>query len=205
MVMGAKYSIFTSLICAGLQFVAIEAGAQTPKLLINVPGNMKSFVPKGYDVLDLTKGDLNRDAYPDAIMVLYKKGEEKIVNANDEPEKRPLLILVGQANKSYVLAAKNNNVVYCVSCGGQMGDPFTGITINNGYFSAEHYGGSGWRWTRIVTFKYSPQEKKWFLFKDGGERFNAITHEEIKTKVRTAKDFGKVPFQSFNIYTTKRQ
>ncbi|MFD2286660.1 hypothetical protein GJU39_18835 [Pedobacter petrophilus] len=49
-----------------------------------------------------------------------------------------------------------------------------------------------------------PAEKKWFLFKDGGEGFNAITHEEAKTKAGTVKNFGKVPFQSFNIYANKK-
>ncbi|GGI51700.1 hypothetical protein GCM10011425_29120 [Mucilaginibacter galii] len=178
--------------------------AQTPKLVVTVPANLKGFVLKGYDVLDLTKGDLNRDNYPDAIMVLYKKGEEKTSDVISHPEKRPLLILICQPNKTYKLAGRSENAVYCVDCGGQMGDPFTGITIKNGYFSVEHYGGSAWRWTRIVTFKYSALDKNWFLFKDGGERFYAITHEEVKTKVSTVKNFGRVPFENFDIYKDKK-
>ena len=182
----------------------MQGFAQTPKIAVDVPANLKGFVLKGYDVLDITKGDLNRDAYPDAVMVLYKKGEEKTSDVIKHPEKRPLFVLIGMADKTYKLAAQSNNAVYCVDCGGQMGDPFTGITIKNGYFSVEHYGGSGWRWTRIVTFKYSPAEKNWFLFKDGGERFNAITHEEVKTPVKTAKNFGKVPFNKFDIYKDEK-
>ncbi|OKS87455.1 hypothetical protein RG47T_2916 [Mucilaginibacter polytrichastri] len=174
--------------------------AQEPKIEVSVPVNMKQFILKGYNVLDLTKGDLNKDAYPDAVMVLYKKGEEKTSDVIDHPEKRPLLVLIGQANNTYKLAAYSDNAVYCVDCGGQMGDPFTGITIKNGYFSVEHYGGSGWRWTRIITFKYAPAEKAWFLYKDGGEHFHAISHEEVKTQVKTVKDFGKVPFEKFDIY-----
>jgi hypothetical protein len=191
---------FSLLLLIGL---STQGFAQTPKLSVDVPANLKNFIPKGYEALDLTKGDLNRDTYPDAILVLYRKGEEKTSDVIDHPEKRPLLVLIGQANKTYKLAARSDNAVYCVDCGGQMGDPFTGVTIKNGYFSVEHYGGSGWRWTRIITFKYSPTEKNWFLHKDGGERFHAISHEEVKTPVKTVKNFGKVPFNKFDIYKDK--
>ncbi|MFW0718208.1 hypothetical protein [Pedobacter sp. N23S346] len=167
---------------------------------VKVPTALKKYIPAGFEALNLTKGDLNRDAFGDIILVLKKKGEEKTSDVNDHPEKRPLLILLGQADHSYKLAARSNNSVYCVDCGGQMGDPFMNITIKNGYFSVEHYGGSGQRWTRIVTFKYSPADKNWFLFKDGGERFHATAPEEVKTEVKTAKNFGKISFQQFDIY-----
>ncbi|GGE65577.1 hypothetical protein EV200_106212 [Pedobacter psychrotolerans] len=171
---------------------------------VQVPVALKKYIPKGFEALEMAKGDLNRDAYPDVILILKKRGEEKTSDVNDHPEKRPLLILLGQADKSYKLAARSDNSVYCVDCGGQMGDPFTGVTIKNGYFSVEHYGGSGQRWTRIVTFKYSPAEKNWFLFKDGGERFHATAPEELKTEVKTAKNFGKISFQQFDIYKEEK-
>ncbi len=167
---------------------------------VKVPAALKKYIPAGFEALNVSKGDLNRDAYGDMILVLKKKGEEKTSDVIDHPEKRPLLIFLGQADRSYKLAAKSNNSVYCVDCGGMMGDPFTGITIKNGYFSVEHYGGSGHRWTRIITFKYSPADKNWFLFKDGSERFHATAPEEVKTEVKTVKNFGKVSFQQFDIY-----
>ena len=167
---------------------------------VKVPAALKKYIPAGFEALNVTKGDLNRDAYPDFILVLKKKGEEKTSDVIDHPEKRPLLIFLGQADQSFKLAAKSNNSVYCVDCGGMMGDPFTGISIKNGYFSVEHYGGSGHRWTRIVTFKYSPADKNWYLFKDGGDRFHATAPEEVKTEVKTVKNFGKIPFQKFDIY-----
>ncbi|WP_129717370.1 hypothetical protein [Pedobacter sp. SYP-B3415] len=181
-------------------FLPLSTLAQAPKEVVAVPAAMNGFIPKGYKALNLTRGDLNRDAYPDAVLVLYKTGEEKTSDVISHPEKRPLMLLLGQPDKSYKLAARSNNAVYCVDCGGQMGDPFTGITIKNGYFSVEHYGGSGHRWTRIVTFRFSPADKKWYLFKDGGERFHATSPEEVKTEVKTAKNFGVIPFERFNIY-----
>ncbi|GGI51662.1 hypothetical protein GCM10011425_28740 [Mucilaginibacter galii] len=182
-----------------LSFTSLAVLAQ-PEMPVNVPAALKGFIPKGYNALNITKGDLNRDAYPDAIMILYKDGEKQSSDVIDHPEKRPLLVLLGKPDKTYALAARSNNAVYCIDCGGQMGDPFTSVTIKNGYFSVEHYGGSAWRWTRIITFKYAPAEKKWFLFKDGGDSFHATDPEKVKTEVKTVKNFGKVPFEKFDIY-----
>ena len=171
-----------------------------PIIANDLPRAIAGFVPEGYVVLDTSAGNLNLDAYPDMILVLKETGEESKSTDIDKPVKRPLLILTGGADGRYQLAGRNDNTVYCYSCGGMMGDPFTGVTIKNGYFSVEHYGGSSWRWTRIVTFKYSPEVRNWLLHKDGSESFNATDPETVKTKVRTTKDFGTVPFWQFDIY-----
>jgi hypothetical protein len=166
----------------------------------SLPSSLAQFIPEGYTALDTTSGDLNLDLYPDMIMVLKKNGEDTTSDVSEHPEKRPLLILIGQPDLSYQLAARNDNTVYCIDCGGMMGDPFMDVVIKKGYFSVEHYGGSGWRWTRTVTFKYSPTENYWYLHKDGGDSFHVSEPDKITTKVRTTKDFGNVPFDSFDIY-----
>ncbi|AMR34004.1 hypothetical protein A0256_22415 [Mucilaginibacter sp. PAMC 26640] len=182
---------------------SLPSAAQTPKLAVAVPANLKGFIPKGYIALSLTKGNLNRDTYPDVAMVLYKKGEEKTSDVINHPEKRPLLLFLGRANETYKLAARSDNAVYYVDCGGQMGDPFTGVTIKNGYFSVEHYGGAAQRWSRIVTFKYAPADLGWFLHKDGHEYFDATNPDKVTSDIETVKNFGKVPFAKFNIYKEK--
>jgi len=167
--------------------------------ITELPASLASFVPEGYTALDTTSGDLNLDPYPDMIMVLRKNGEDTATDA-DNPPKRPLLILTGQPDNTYQLAARSDNAVYCISCGGAMGDPFINMVIKKGYFSVEHYGGSSWRWSRIITFKYSPDDKAWYLHKDGTESFRAGEDEKGKAVIRTTKDFGKVPFEQFDIY-----
>ena len=162
-----------------------------------------TFVPKDYSILDTATGNLNLDEYPDMILVLKKNGEEKTSDVVDHPEKRPLLILVGQPDGTFKLVARNDNTVYCVDCGGMMGDPYQGITIKNGYFSVEHYGGSAWRWTRIITYKYSKAENYWFLHKDGSDSFHATEPEKVESEILTTKNFGKVPFDKFDIYKEK--
>lgn len=161
------------------------------------------FIPEGYSVLDTSLGDLNLDQYRDLILVLKKKGEDTTSDAGEDPEKRPLLILLGIEANSFKLAARNDNAVYCFDCGGMMGDPFVNVVIREGYFSVEHYGGSAWRWTRTVTFKYSPSDTYWYLHKDGGDSFHAADAENITTEIRTEKDFGKIPFDKFDIYKEK--
>lgn len=87
------------------------------------------------------------------------------------------------------------NVDYILYC-----DPFVGATIKNGYFSLEHYGGSAWRWVRTITYKYSKGDHEWFLYKDVSENFHASDPEKIESKINTAKVFGNVSFEEFNIY-----
>jgi len=167
--------------------------------------NIKDFVPENYMVLDTVSGDLNLDDYNDMIMVLKKNDEEKTSDVIDNPEKRPLLILIGELNNKYKLAERNDNSVYCVDCGGMMGDPYMRTVIKKGYFSVEHYGGSGSRWSRITTYKYSKEKNNWFLHKDGGENFNVSDLDKIEKWIRTTKDFGIVPFKDFNIYKEEKE
>lgn len=165
-----------------------------------LPSKLKGFIPTDYTILDTTRGDLNHDPFIDMIMVLKKTNEDTTSDVVDHPEKRPLLILIGQNDHSFKLVARNDNTVYCIDCGGMMGDPFTGIVIKDGYFSVTHYGGSAWRWSRIITYKYSSSDHYWYLHKDGTESFNVNTPDSIVSTIRTIKDFGKIPFDKFNIY-----
>lgn len=166
----------------------------------NLPDELSEFVPTDYSVLDTVSGDLNLDEIKDYILVLKKNGEDTLSNVIANPERRPLLILLRNKDNKLQLARKNYNTVYCIDCGGVMGDPFMGITIKNGYFSVEHYGGSARRWTRIITYKYSKQDNEWFLYKDGSESFHASEPEKVESKIKTTKDFGRVKFEDFNIY-----
>lgn len=179
----------------------VEPTKEIPQKTISKPKFVASeIIPKGYTILDSVTGNLNLDDFQDMILVLKKTNEENTDTMDDE-ESRPLYILLGDINGSYTIAAKNNKTVYCSNCGGIFGDPYEGITIKNGYFSVEHYGGSNWRWTKIITYKYVEKEKNWFLHKDGSTSFHTSNPDEATTKIRTTKDFGKVEFTKFNIYS----
>jgi hypothetical protein len=174
--------------------------------------NLKSFVPKDYSAISIASGNLNLDEFKDVILVLRKNTEETTSNMDgDKPDKRPLLILLGQKEASYKLAYKNENAVLCIDCGGVFGDPFTGITIKNGYFSIEHGVSGGHHWEDITTFKYDKIKSNWYLYKDHyvGYKLNDSEDENADAlivdseKLQTVKDFGEISFQKFNIYSDK--
>jgi hypothetical protein len=173
--------------------------AAPPKL----PAAIQRALPAGYQVLEAQRGDLNRDALPDWAVVLHRPDEQQTSDVVEHPTKRPLLLFVGGPGGTFALAARSDNAVYCVDCGGMMGDPFQGLTLKNGYFTVEHYGGSAQRWTRFVTFRYDAAARTWLLHRDGGESFHATDPEHGTTSMRTAKDFGRVLFTRFDIYQDK--
>lgn len=156
---------------------------------------VRPFVPVGYQVLATSSGDLDRDAYPDRLVVLDTLLADSLRQYSEA--RRPLLVLSGQPNGGYRLAARNDKAVMCSGCGGMMGDPFQQLVIKNGYFSVEHYGGSNWRWTHIITFKYDPAARGWLLHRAGGDSFHTSDPEKVKTHVETTRDFGRVPFERF--------
>ena len=192
-----KTSIITDTISANDNQPKKEAFKQD---IDNLPNELLEFVPKDFSVLDTISGDLNLDEINDYILVLKKNGEDSLSNVIDNPEKRPLLILLRDKDNKLKLVRRNNNTVYCIDCGGMMGDPYMGTTIKNGSFSVEHHGGNSWRWTRIITYKFSKQDNEWFLDKDASESFHASEPEKVENKIRTTKDFGKIKFEEFDIY-----
>jgi hypothetical protein len=153
---------------------------------------------EGYEILDYNVGDINGDKRSDLILILKWKDEKNTSDVVDHPEPRPLLLLINNGLE-LILTAHNKNVVYCIDCGGIWGDPYSGITVKGDYFSIEHYGGSNWRWSKIITFKYYSDEKKWYLHKVGGEFFHTSEPKKIKVEIKTKRDFGKIEFSKFNI------
>ena len=165
-----------------------------PSLSNAQTGNIQSFIPRGYSLLDSASGDLDKDALRDVVMVL-KLNEESHPDSFDVP--RPLLLLKGAGNDTYRLIARNDHVVLCFRCGGVFGDPFEGITIRNGFFSVEHYGGSNWRWTRIITFKYDKPSKTFVLHRDAGVSFHSSVPDKEETVLHKRSDFGKLKFGAY--------
>ena len=154
---------------------------------------VSSFIPVGYSILDSASGNLNKDEYTDLVLILKFNNEDII-----EDTARPLLLLAGGQKGWYKLLAKNDSVVLCKDCGGAFGDPYQGITIKNGYFSIEHYGGSSWRWTRIITFKFNAITKQFILHRDAGVSFHTADVDKTTDVILNKNDFGKLPFSKFS-------
>ena len=116
--------------------------------------DLQTSLPEGYAILDTATGDLNKDDLDDLIVLYRKVNEEETFDVIESPEKGPLAIYIGVETDTFRLIALNENVIYCYDCGGMMGDPYQEIVIKNGYFTVEHYGGSGWRYCGKFTFVY---------------------------------------------------
>lgn len=173
---------------------------------------LKSFIPKGYEAIAEKKGNLNLDKTEDCILVIRKTTEETTSNMDEgKPDKRIVLLLLGQKDGSYKLAYKNQNVSDCIDCGGVFGDPFSGISIKNGYFSIEHKIAGGHHWEQIITFKFNKTKNNWYLYKDHFINYVLNTSNDPNAealiadvdKLKTVKDFGEISFQKFNIYSKK--
>jgi len=174
-----------------------------------IPEVLKSFIPTNYSAINISTGDANLDGINDKILVLRNNTEETTSNyADNKPDKRPLLLLLGQSDNSFILAFRNDNAVSCIDCGGVFGDPFTGTAIKNGYFSIEHGIAGGRHWEQVITFKYDKSKSNWYLYKDHtiSYKFNDSKDENAEALVvdvdtlATVNDFGIIPFDKYNIY-----
>jgi hypothetical protein len=192
-----------------IPFISCGQHEGTLEVINNLPKKISQFIPIGYSAIDTSSGNLNFDSLKDMILVLRKDGEDSTSDfANCKPEKRPLLILLGQPNNVYKVAYRNDNAVYSIDCGGVFGDPFTGITIKNGYFSIEHGISGGEHWEHVITFKFDKLKSNWFLYKDHYIHYkfnddnsdNADALVKDVDKLESVKNFGTIWFEKFNIY-----
>ena len=155
--------------------------------------NLKQIIPQDFTILDSASGDLNRDGVRDLVLIL-KNNYEKF----NTDTTRPLLLLQGNKYGLYKLIARNDSVVLCMGCGGVFGDPYQGISIKNGYFSIEHYGGSGWRWTRIITFKFVAKINQFVLHRDAGFSWHVSDVNKQTEYLFGKDDFNKVFFKNYS-------
>jgi hypothetical protein len=165
--------------------------------------DFSEYVPQGYSILSLTKGNLNLDNIEDVVLVLKKVGEDSVSTIGQAP-KRTMLILIGQEDCTYKLFAENENVVYFYNYDPNFQDAFEGVSIENGNFTIVHYGGFAQRWGRTTTFKYNPSVQNWFLSADEYSVMDATAPLEpnkiIHERKRLLKELNQVPFSKFSIY-----
>jgi hypothetical protein len=155
---------------------------------------LKQFVPNGFKILDSEQCDLNQDGFKDYIVILKNENETIETELN-----RPLLIIEGKKGGVLKLVAKNEQIVLCFDCGGIFGDPYAGITVKKNYFSIEHFGGSNWRWTRVITFKYDKKLKKYILHKDAGESFSVFDLKKVEYQSNNKESWDKIEFENYKV------
>ncbi len=171
------------------------------QIIVAVPAEIKPFVQNGYDVLDFKTGDLNGDKKVDAILILKLKGEDTVVTEDYIEPKRPLLLLVRQANGRLKLERQNDQIVMCRECGGMYGDPYSELSIEENGFAISFYGGSAWRWTRGYSFIYNAAKKDWFIAVETESTYwNGDPNKTFNSVSIPADEFGEISFSKFKRY-----
>ena len=163
-----------------------------------IPDEAKSFVLTGYEVLDYIIGDLNNDKRPDAMMVLKLIGEDTLMLDNEKDAKRPLLLLIRQANGKLKLAKRNDDVVMCRQCGGMYGDPYVGIKISPGSFILQFYGGSpSWRWGFDYSFRFNSLKKDWFIEQELESLYHMTEPDKSRDLNIGVEELGEISFEKY--------
>lgn len=75
---------------------------------------------------------------------------------------------------------------------------FVGVTAGEGWFSVRHFGGSGWRWRRVITFRYDRGWRQFLLAADGGRSWHVDSPKNGTRIVNRPEDFGRVTFHEFS-------
>lgn len=153
----------------------------------------RTFIPTDYTVLGRAAADIDGDGHTDWVVALRNPCEK--MNGDTT---RPLLLLKGNGRGGYRLLARNDSVILCYNCGGVHGDPFQRIKAGRGWFSVRHFGGSGWRWTRIITFAYDRHRKQFLLRSDAGRSWNDSWPKEGGPFRNRPQDFGLLAFEQFS-------
>ena len=178
----------TPLIVLALSLLAADVGDE-------LPGELVPFVPPEHEALDFETGDLDGDDRTDALLILAAPGEAE--EQDDTGARRPLLLLIRQADGRLKQARRGDTVVYCRTCGGMMGDPYVGTEVARGRFTVTHYGGSAWRWGNSFTFSYDGARKDWFLDQETSTSFHATEPGEASLEVLSREELGDVTLEAF--------
>ena len=110
-------------------------------------------LPATYSLKDCSFGDLNRDGQEDFAAVV-EQGSGQYTGS-----RKIYLFLNDKGN--YKLAFENNSIVLGNLEGGAFGDPYDDISLSEGEFCVQDYGGSSDRWGHSYTFTY--QDNKLIL------------------------------------------
>lgn len=138
----------------------------------------KTSPPKGWLLVDSQSGDLNGDGRKDLAVVLEEQAEDGERPDPEDAAPRLLVVLLARADGSLRTAHVNSSLVLNRFSGGVFGDPFEGIAVENGSLVIRHYGGSNFRWSWEMEFRYV----------DGLFRLAGLTHGSMYTGTANGED-----------------
>lgn len=128
---------------------AQEPGTEASELPVNTTTVAADTIawPMGYTLLGEADGDLDKDGIDERVLV-YDTGKEGDFGTLRE------LIIYQQKGDEWAIWKDQLGGVLPSKQGGMMGDPFSGIGIENGAIVIEHFGGSADKWSYLHRFRY---------------------------------------------------
>ena len=184
------------LLCATISY---HSFAQTNQPIIPKSGSgAKSFVPKGWKVISLSKGDLNKDGLTDEAFVIQNTNPKNII-ANEEGRMggnmldinpRMLIVVFRMPTGSYKLVVSNRAFIPTQndkesSC---LLDPLLesdGVTIDKGQLKISYkyfYSCGGWEVT-LTTYTFRHQNEQFELIGYDDYSMHRSTGEEQSSSI----------------------
>ena len=114
----------------------------------SLPETENLALPEHLSVLDVCEGDIGNDGTMDIVVILEFE-EDYPISSDDymfAVDHRVTCIFQDNGNETFSCQAKNNALIMNKNTGGVYGDPYAGMTIQNGILTLSHYGGSSDRW-----------------------------------------------------------
>lgn len=137
----------------------------------SLPKAVSTLIPPGFAVLLHKYGDLNNDGRADYLVALHKPDEQVIASKTGTAPRRPLILFIQSPNGRFMLARRNDHVIFAADQGGQC-DPFeefgedaSGFAIKGNYFTVQNSVACGAHWTDYITFRYDAVLRDWVFHK----------------------------------------
>lgn len=191
----------TLIRCSGharsIGYKAAQAAAQHPvERAIDVPAEVRPFVPVASDPIALEAADLDGNGQRDYVLVTEARASQR---EGESAGTRTLWILVRSRHGRLSTAKSNAQAIYAADMGGMLGDPFVSVSASAGSIRIEHYGGSAWRWSTTTRFNYSKRDNTWQLVRVANETFHALDMDDGEVTIETPpKHFGKIDITDFD-------
>ena len=114
--------------------------------------SQKLVIPKGYEILDSVRGDLDKDSIEELVIV-YNTKEEADAKSDHLGFRRELVVYKMQKT-TWMKWKSSSNVLRYSDEGGMKGDPMGSIEVKKGVLSISHQGGSRWKWNHTDKYRF---------------------------------------------------
>jgi len=151
--------------------------------------SLDDFIPKGWELLDNDKGDLNKDGFDDYAFVLESKDSIKTDDFGDwSGAYFPRILGIAFWNESYggyELKLQSNDFIITTKGDMTMAEPYQGLKIKKGtiWFEFGYWYSAGTWFTGTKTFVFRYQNARFELIGQENTSMHRATHAYTKESI----------------------